>query len=145
MTVDQLPTEIDYAMTAPTPVIIALVSAIAAIILFSLLIVAMNKYVQTWIQVTVFIGVVVAMITGMLSMQVAYEDLARFRAEAVSQHLDETYGVDVGFTENGVPRTIGLDGRTVHDGGSVYTITVATDGSILLVDEGGKEVPRITQ
>lgn len=143
MTLDQLPTEIDYAMTAPTPMIVILASVIAAIILFGLLIVAMHK-VQTWIQVTVFIGVVASLLTSMLSLQGYYEGHARFRAEAVSQHLEQTYGIDVGFTENGVPPG-GLDGRTVHDGGSVYRIAVATDGSILLVDEGGKEVPRVTQ
>lgn len=144
MTLDQLPSTTDYAMTASTPVIIVLASVIAAIIFVVLLFTALHKGFQTWIAVTFFVGVAVFLSVGAFSMEAASEGLARFRAEAVSQHLDETYGIDVGFTEDGVQPT-DLDGRTVHDGGAVYRIAVATDGSILLVDEGGKEVPRVTR
>lgn len=144
MTLDQLPSTTDYAMTVPTSVIVFLVSAIATIALFVLLIIATRRGAPSQLIVTLFVGVAVFLPVGAFSMEVASEGLARFRAEAVSQHLDETYGIDVGFTEDGVQPT-DLDGRTVHDGGAVYRITVATDGSILLVDEGGKEVPRVTR
>lgn len=144
MTLDQLPSTIDYAMTTPTPVIVFLVAAIAAIIFVVLLFIAMDQDVQPWLTVTFALGAIAALITIGFGMNAAEGDLARFRGEAVSQHLEQTYGMDVGFTEDGV-QPDGLDGRTVHDGGSVYRIAVATDGSILLVDEGGKEVPRVTQ
>ena len=144
MTLNQLPSTIDYAMTTPTPVIIVLASAIAAIIFIGLLFMAMDRDLQPWITVTFALGAIVSLITIAFGMNAAEGDLARFRGEAVSQHLEQTYGMDVGFTEDGV-QPDDLDGRTVHDGGSVYRIAVATDGSILLVDEGGKEVPRVTR
>lgn len=144
MTLNQLPSTIDYAMTTPTPVIIVLAGVIAAIILAILLLFAMDQDVQPWITTTLLIGAVASAIISVFAMNAAEGDLARFRGEAVSQHLEQTYGMDVGFTEDGV-QPDDLDGRTVHDGGSVYRIAVATDGSILLVDEGGKEVPRVTR
>lgn len=144
MKLDQLPSTTDYAMTASTPVIIVLASVIAIIALFVLLIIATRRGAPSQLIVTLFVGVAVSLATFTFSMEASDDGLARFRAEAVSQHLDETYGIDVGFTEDGVQPT-DLDGRTVHDGGAVYRIAVATDGSILLVDEGGKEVPRVTR
>ena len=144
MTLDQLPSSIDYAMTTPTPVIIVLASAIAAIIFIGLLFMAMDRDVQPWITVTFALAAIASLITIAFGMEASSDGLARFRGEAVSQHLEQTYGMDVGFTEDGV-QPDGLDGRTVHDGGSVYRIAVATDGSIILVDEGGKEVPRVTR
>lgn len=143
MTLDQLPSTTDYAMTASTPVIITLASMIAAIIFIGLMFIAMYKDVETWFTVTLCLAIASFAISA-FGLPAASEGLARFRAEAVSQHLDETYGIDVGFTEDGV-QPADLDGRTVHDGGAVYRIAVATDGSILLVDEGGKEVPRVTR
>lgn len=144
MNLDQLPSTTDYAMTASTPVIITLAGAIAAIIFIGLMFMAIIKDIEPWFTVTVSLVALASFAISLSSLQAASEGLAHFRAEAVSQHLDETYGIDVGFTEDGIQPT-DLDGRTVHDGGSVYTITVATDGTILLVDEGGKEVPRITR
>lgn len=143
MTLDQLPSPIDYAMTAPTPAIIALASAIATIIFFALMLMAITKDVPRTVG-AVALAVIASVIIWGFSMNAAEDDLARVRAEAVSQHLDETYGIDVGFTEDGV-QPGGLDGSAVHDGSAVYRIAVATDGSILLVDEGGKEVPRVTR
>lgn len=144
MTLDQLPSTTDYAMTTPTPVIIVLASMIAAIIFIGLMIMAIIKDSEPWFLVTVSLAAIVSVSVSAFGLQASSEDLARVRAEAVSQHLDETYGIDVGFGEDGV-QPDGLDGRTVHDEGSVYRIAVATDGSILLVDEGGKEVPRVTR
>lgn len=144
MTLDQLPSTTDYAMTASTPVIITLAGAIAAIIFIGLMFVTIVKDVRPWFAVTVYLAAFASLAISLFSLLAASEGLARFRAEAVSQHLDETYGIDVGFTEDGV-QPADLDGRTVHDGGAVYRIAVATDGSILLVDEGGKEVPRVTR
>lgn len=144
MKLDQLPSTTDYVMEASTPVIVTLAGAIVALIFIGLMIMAIIKDSEPWFLMTVSLAAIVSSIAGMFSLQASSEDLARVRAEAVSQHLDETYGIDVGFTEDGVQPT-DLDGLTVHDGGSVYTITVATDGSILLVDEGGKEVPRVDQ
>lgn len=143
MTLDQLPSAIDYAMTTPTPAIIALASAIATIIFFVLVLMAIAKDVPRTVG-AVALAVIASVIIWGFSMNAAEGDLARFRAEVVSQHLEKTYGMDVGFGEDGV-QPDGLDGRTVHDEGSVYRIAVATDGSILLVDEGGKEVPRVTR
>lgn len=144
MTLDQLPSTIDYAMTTPTPVIVFLVAAIAAIIFVVLLFIAMDQDIRPGITVTFAVAAIASAIVVMVSMEVSSDDRDRFRGEAVSQHLEQTYGVDVGFGEDGV-QPDGLDGRTVHDEGSVYRIAVATDGSILLVDDGGKEVPRVTR
>ena len=144
MTLDQLPSTIDYAMTTPTPVIIVLAGLIAAIIFIGLLFMAIDRDIQPWLTLTFALGAIASLITIAFSMNAAEDDLARSRGEVVSQHLEQTYGMDVGFGEDGV-RPAELDDRTVHDEGSVYRIAVATDGSILLVDEGGKEVPRLTR
>ena len=144
MTLDQLPSATDYAMTAPTPVIIVLVSVIAIIIFVGLLFMAMHKELQPRFIVTVTLAVIASFAASAFSMQASSEGLARVRGEAVSEHLKETYGVDVSFTEDGVQPT-DLDGLTVYDGSSVYRITITTDGTILLVDKGGREVPRVDQ
>ena len=144
MTINQLPSYMDYAATMPAPVIIFVVSVLALLILAFLLFFTMTLDVQPWITTTLLIGATASGVIAAFGMNAAEGDLARFRGEAVSQHLEQTYGMDVGFTEDGV-QPDDLDGRTVHDGGSVYRIAVATDGSILLVDEGGKEVPRVTR
>lgn len=144
MTIDQLPSYMDYAETMPTPVVIFVVSLIAAIILAILLLFAMDQDAQPWITATLLIGFIASAIISVFSLNVAEDGLTHFRAEAVSQHLDETYGVDVDFGEDGV-QPDRLDSLTVHDDDSVYRIAVATDGTILLVDDGGKEVPRITR
>lgn len=144
MTINELPSYVDYAATMPTPVIVFAVSLLAIFILTALLFFAMDVDAQPWITATFLIGAVASVVTAMFSLNVAQDEITHFRADALSQHLEETYGVDVGFGEDGV-RPDTLDGNTVHDGDSVYQISVATDGSILLVDDGGKEVPRISQ
>lgn len=91
-----------------------------------------------------FVGFFVSLIASAFSIQASSDGLARFRGEVVSEYLKETYDVNVSFTEDGVQPT-NLDGLTVYDKGSVYRITVAADDSILLVDDGGREVPRVDQ
>lgn len=144
MTINQLPSYVDYAATIPTPVIVFAVSLLAIFILTTLLFFAMDVDAQPWITATFLIGAVASVVTTMFSLNVAQDDIAHFRADALSQHLEETYGVDVGFGEDGV-QPADLDGSTVRDGDSVYQISVTTDGTILLVDDGGKEVPRISR
>ena len=144
MTINELPSYVDYAATMPTPVIVFAVSLLAIFILTALLFFAMDVDAQPSITATFLIGAVASVVTAMFSLNVAQDEITHFRADALSQHLEETYGVDVGFGEDGV-QPDDLDGRTVHDGDSVYQISVTTDSTILLVDDGGKEVPRISQ
>ena len=144
MKLDQLPNIIDYAVTTPASVIVFLVSAIATITLFVLLIIATRRVAPSQLIVTFFIGVLVSLIVTAFSIEACNDGLARFRGEAVSEHLKETYGVDVNFTEDRAQPTE-IDDSVVYDESSLYRIAVATDGSILLVDDGGREVPRVDQ
>ena len=144
MTINQLPSYMDYAATMPAPVIIFVVSVLALLILAFLLFFTMTLDVQPWITTTLLIGATASGAIAAFGMNAAEGDIAHFRADALSQHLEETYGVDVGFGEDGV-QPADLDGSTVRDGDSVYQISVTTDSTILLVDDGGKEVPRISR
>lgn len=144
MKLDQLPSTLDYVMTAPASMIILLISPIATIIFLVLLFIFLNQHTRTRTLAFLFVGFFVSLIASAFSIQASSDGLARFRGEVVSEHLKETYDVDVSFTEDGVQPT-NLDGLTVYDNGSVYRITVAADDSILLVDDGGREVPRVDQ